>query len=549
MNRRPLTRRAILGGLAAAALTPLTLGQARAASLPGRRGAGAEDALSATGTGTPADWSARQMRGMWIASVVNINWPSRTGLSAEQQKAEFLSWLDLAASRRLNAVFVQVRPTADAFWPSRYEPWSQYLTGVQGKDPGYDPLEFMIEAAHERGLAFHAWFNPYRVSMQADPAQLVPDHPVRRNPGWGVAYGGKLYYNPGLPEVRAFVQDAIMDAVTRYDIDGVHFDDYFYPYPVAGQEFNDADAFARHGAGFPDKAAWRRSNVDLLIQEMSRRVREEKPEIAWGVSPFGIWRNAATDPLGSATSGSQSYDNQHADTRGWVKKGWLDYVAPQIYWNIGLPAADYAALAPWWSQVVADTGTQLWVGQAAYKVGVAGQPAAWQDPAELSRHLTFNRDHPEIGGDIYYSAGDLRADRLGSTTRLQNDHYTRPALGPVLPRLASGTPPRRPSLTHARLTGKGVELSFHATHHAKPRLYAIYRFDGDDTATAGAGADAARDLADLKTDLAGHLVAVVPGGRRGEYTDPGGKDGSRYRVTALDRANRQSAPSSSRRTR
>ncbi|NUP60957.1 MAG: family 10 glycosylhydrolase, partial [Nonomuraea sp.] len=171
----------------------------------------------------------RQMRGMWIASVVNINWPSKPGLTADEQKAEYLAWLDVAVQRKLNSVFVQIRPTADAFWPSPYEPWSQYLTGTQGQDPGYDPLGFAVEETHKRGLAFHAWFNPYRVSMQPDPAKLHPDHPGRKNPGWILPFGGKLYYNPGLPEVRKFCQDAMMDAVTRYDIDGLHFDDYFYP--------------------------------------------------------------------------------------------------------------------------------------------------------------------------------------------------------------------------------------------------------------------------------------------------------------------------------
>jgi uncharacterized lipoprotein YddW (UPF0748 family) len=523
VNGPPLTRRAVLGGLAAAALAPLARGQARDAA--GVRSHGGPGAVRS---------ASRQMRGMWIASVNNTNWPSAAGLSVERQKSEFVSWLDLATSRRLNAVFVQVRPTADAFWPSPHEPWSQYLTGVQGRDPGYDPLAFMVEAAHRRGLAFHAWFNPYRVSLQPDPAKLVPGHPVRRNPGWGVTYGGGLYYNPGLPEVRAFVQEAIMDAVTRYDIDGVHFDDYFYPYPIDGQEFDDADAYARHGKGFADRAAWRRHNIDLLIHEMGRRVREEKPEAQWGISPFGIWRNATTDPLGSATSGSQSYDDQHADTRGWVRKGWLDYVVPQLYWNIGLPVADYAVLASWWAKAVAGTGTQLWIGQSVYNAGAAGQPAAWQDPAELSRHLTLNRHHPGIGGDVYYNSGDVRADRLGAVTRLQKDHYARPALGPVLPRLADGASPRQPVVTRARRTNKGAELTFASEGRIEPRLYAVYRQE-----RAGPSGGALGEAGRSKE----HLVAVVPGGRGGQFTDPAGRPGMRYRVTALDGANRQSRPS------
>ncbi|MDH2427264.1 family 10 glycosylhydrolase [Sphaerisporangium sp. TRM90804] len=540
MNRPP-SRRAVLGGLAAASLAPWQL-PARAAADSGPAPATAP-AEAARVTRSPR----RELRGMWIASVLNINWPSRPGLTPEQQRGEFVSWLDLARAQRLNAVFVQVRPTADAFWPSPYEPWSEYLTGVQGRNPGYDPLAFMVQAAHQHGLALHAWFNPYRVSTQPDPARLAPEHPLRRHPSWGVVYAGRLYYNPGLPEVRAFVQDAIMDAVKRYDVDGVHFDDYFYPYPVAGQRFDDDAAFAEHGGHFTDRAAWRRNNVDLLIHEMARKVYDAKPEVAWGVSPFGIWRNVTTDPRGSSSTGSQSYDDQHADTRAWVKNGWLDYVAPQIYWNLGLPVADYAALAPWWAQVVHGTGTQLWVGQAAYKVGAAGQPAAWQDPAELSRHLTFDKDYPDIGGDVYYSAGDVRADRLGAFTRLREDHYARPALAPVLSRLAGGPAPARPALTALRRTEAGVELGLAATGHSAPRLYAVYRLDAPSASPTAhnPGQDGRADDHDWKHgygEPAGHLIAVVPGARRARYTDPAAPGDAYYRVTAVDPANRQSLP-------
>ncbi|MFB9963232.1 glycoside hydrolase family 10 protein [Sinosporangium siamense] len=487
-------------------------------------------AVATTAAGfSPAGFTPplRQMRGMWIASVLNINWPSRPGLTPDQQKAEYLAWLDLAQVRRLNAVFVQIRPTADAFWPSPYEPWSQYLTGTQGQDPGYDPLAFVVEETHKRGLTFHAWFNPYRVSMQADPANLHPDHPGRRHPDWIVSYGGKLYYNPGMPEVRAFVQDAMMDAINRYEIDGLHFDDYFYP--VNTPAFDDSAAFAKHGQDFPDLAAWRRNNVDLLVQEMQERVRRSKPEVAWGISPSGIWRNKATDPLGSDTSGGQSYDNLHADTRGWVKKGWLDYIAPQIYWYIGQSNADYAKLIPWWSDVASGTGVQLWIGQAAYKAGAAGQPAPWQMPDELTRHLTLNRDHPQVGGDVWFSASDVRDDRLGTVTKVVADHYGRPALNPLLPRLAGGRPPRRPSLTHARVNAGGVEVRGVATGRDLPFQFAIYRLD--------------RRATPEDFTHAAHLVAVVPGGRHLRYTDPEGTRGARYHVTAIDRAGRQSTPS------
>ena len=469
----------------------------------------------------------RQMRGMWIASVVNINWPSQPGLSAEQQKAEYLAWLDVAVQRKLNSVFVQIRPTADAFWPSPYEPWSQYLTGEQGKDPGYDPLKFAVEETHKRGLAFHAWFNPYRVSMQADPAQLHPDHPGRKHPDWIVPYGGKLYYNPGIPEVRKFCQDAMMDAVLRYDIDGLHFDDYFYP--TSSTDFDDAEEFAEYGAGFPDLAAWRRNNVDLMVQEMQQRVLEAKPEIAWGISPSGIWRNKATDPLGSDTNGGQSYDNLHADTRGWVKKGWLDYIAPQLYWYIGQPPADYSKLVPWWADVASGTKTLLWIGQAAYKAGDPAQAAEWQQPDELSRHLTLNRDHPEISGDIWYNANDVKVDRIGSISTAVADHYQRPALAPVLPRLARGKAPSRPVVAYALRRNGGVEVRMVATGREEPFLYAVFRFDRP----AGPGA----------FDDARNLVAIVPGDRQVRWTDPDGERGHHYYALAVDRANRTSEPS------
>ena len=263
----------------------------------------------------------RELRAMWISSVVNIDWPSRTGLTADQQQAEFLHWLDVAEQFNLNAVFVQVRPTADAFWPSPLEPWSQYLTGVQGQDPGYDPLAFIVDEAHRRNLELHAWYNPYRVSMQADPAQLVPEHPARVHPDWIWAYGGKLYFDPGLPEVQEHIRQAILHSVEHYDLDGVHFDDYFYPYPVAGQTIPDAATYAAHGAGFDDVADWRRHNVDTFVHSISERIKALKPWVKFGISPFGIWRNRTTDPLGSETGGSQSYDLQFADTRKWVHRG------------------------------------------------------------------------------------------------------------------------------------------------------------------------------------------------------------------------------------
>jgi uncharacterized lipoprotein YddW (UPF0748 family) len=373
----------------------------------------------------PVTCDGGETRAAWIATVQNIDWPSKPGLAVADQQREYRTLLDDVQRHGLNTVIVQVRPTADALWPSPYEPWSHWLSGEQGKDPGYDPLAFLVDETHARGLKFHAWFNPFRVSRQADPAQLVPGHPARQHPDWVFGYGGQLYYDPGKPAVREFVTDVVLDAAMRYAIDGVHFDDYFYPYPVDGEQIPDAETFAAHGSGFADVGAWRRHNVDELVKGVSERLSALNRGIGFGVSPFGIWRNQAQDPRGSATTGTQSYDTTYADSYTWVREGWVDYIVPQIYWEIGHPAADYAALVPWWAEVVAGTRVQLYIGQAAYKVG--GNPA-WGD-GELSAHLTLDREHPEVRGDVYFSARSLSTNAAAAMERVKADHYSCPPTG------------------------------------------------------------------------------------------------------------------------
>ncbi|MEU8579889.1 glycoside hydrolase family 10 protein [Streptomyces abikoensis] len=408
----------------------VTAASAMAALLTTTGEAGAVDA--ARGGGERAGRTqGRELRGMWVATVVNIDWPSRPGLPPERQRAELLALFDAAVARRLNTVILQIRPTADAFWPSRFEPWSEYLTGVQGRSPGWDPLAFAVREAHKRRLELHGWFNPYRVANHTDPGRLVPTHPARIHPEWAVPYGGKLYYNPGLPEVRRFVQDALLDAVWRYDLDGVHFDDYFYPYPVAGQAFEDTAAYERYGAGFPDRAAWRRDNIDRLVRETGERIKRRKPHVRFGISPFAVWRNRTTDPRGSDTkAGVQTYDDLHADTLGWVRRQWIDYIVPQCYWHIGFAAADYATLVPWWAEAVRGTNVQLYIGEALYRAGDPTQPAPWQDPAELSRHVALGRRHPEVRGNVYFSARNVVADRIGAMARVVKDHYPHRARPP-----------------------------------------------------------------------------------------------------------------------
>ncbi|MFJ9351535.1 glycoside hydrolase family 10 protein [Streptomyces sp. NPDC101237] len=375
--------------------------------------------------------TATGMRGMWLATVSNRDWPSRTGLSASAQRKELTALLDKAVDYRLNTVMFQVRPTADAFWPSAHEPWSTYLTGTQGKNPGWDPLGTAVEEAHARGLHLHAWFNPYRIATDTDTGKLVASHPARKHPDWVVRYGGKLYYNPGIPAVRAFVVEAILDAVAKYPVDGVHFDDYFYPYPVAGQTFDDDDAFDAHGGDFSSRAAWRRDNIDKLVTETAAGVRRLRPGTLFGVSPFAVWRNATTDSRGSDTeAGVETYDDLYADTRKWVQKNWIDYIVPQVYWQIGNAAADYARVVDWWAGVAKGSRTRLYIGEALYRAGGKGEPSAWQNPAELSRHLTLAAQYPQVGGHVYFAARDVAADPIGALSRVVADHYRQPALPP-----------------------------------------------------------------------------------------------------------------------
>ncbi|MFJ6796213.1 glycoside hydrolase family 10 protein [Streptomyces sp. NPDC091268] len=411
-------RRGVLATAAGALAAVAAGGRAQAAQGP------KPDERGRPAPAAPPRAAVVEFRGMWTASVQNVDWPSESGLPAGEQKAELLALLDTAVRRRLNAVVLQVRPAADAMWPGAREPWSQWLTGEQGADPGWDPLGTAVAEAHARGLELHAWFNPYRVANHTDPDLLAPGHPARRNPDWTVPYGGKLYYNPGLPEVRRFVQEAMLDAVSRYAVDGVHWDDYFYPYPVEGEEFDDDEAYAQYGGAFADRAAWRRHNTDTLVREMSERLRRLRPAARFGISPFAVWRNDDRDPLGSPTrAGLGTYDDLYADTRKWVREGWIDYVVPQVYWPIGHPTADYAALVPWWARTVAGTGVQLYVGEALFRCAPDSPTPAWRDPKELSRHVTLGRRYPEVRGHVYFSATQVVADPAGAMARVVADHY------------------------------------------------------------------------------------------------------------------------------
>jgi len=347
-------------------------------------------------------------RGIWVSTVVNIDYPTKPTTDIEVLKSEALKILDNAKDMRMNAVFLQVRPTSDAIYKSKYFPWSKYLTGTQGVAPAdnFDPLEFWITEAHKRGIELHAWLNPYRVTKKEskdlahDFASLDPNNPAKLHPEWVVKHtDGNLYYNPGLPEVRQLVIDGIMEIVENYDVDGIHFDDYFYP----GNAFADEAAFQQYGAGYTDIHNWRRANVDALVRDLYRTIKAANKDVSFGISPFGIWANKAGSPIGSDTRGNQSYYSHYADTRKWVKEGWLDYIAPQIYWNIGLEIADYSKLVTWWQDVVKDTNVKLYIGQAAYKSNNGTLASPWYGVGEIEKQLRLNAVSPEVDGSIFFS--------------------------------------------------------------------------------------------------------------------------------------------------
>ncbi|PZD94285.1 hypothetical protein DNH61_17895 [Paenibacillus sambharensis] len=355
--------------------------------------------------------STPEMRGVWISTVYNLDWPTASSYGKpEVQKKEYIKLLDELQSAGINTVFVQVRPAADSFYPSKLVPWSKYAAGAQGRDPGYDPLAFIIEETHRRGMAFHAWFNPFRASPDAKLENLASGHVAKRYPQWIVNSGGKLYINPGVPEARQHIIDVITEVAQQYDVDGIHLDDYFYP---SSGKFADELAYrAYNPAKFTTIVEWRRDNINSFIRDLGTAVKRVNPGVEFGVSPFGVWRNASVDPTGSNTkAGVTAYDSMHADVRTWIRQGWIDYVMPQLYWSMANTAVRYDTLADWWAGEVKGTGVDLYIGHSPYKLGTP--EVGWQSPQEIINQLVYNRKHPEIKGDVFFSAKDLRRNPLG----------------------------------------------------------------------------------------------------------------------------------------
>jgi len=375
-----------------------------------------------------------EFRAVWVATVANIDWPSKPGLSTEQQQQEVIDILNMHEKLGMNVIILQVRPTADAFYPSAIEPWTRYLTGTPGQapEPYYDPLQFWIQECHKRGMELHAWLNPYRVALNHQQP-LAGNHIAFQNPEWILKYGNSLYFDPGLPQTREFAAQVVKDIVTRYDVDAIHFDDYFYPYPLK-EDFPDTASFAFYNRGFSpeDKADWRRENVDIIIKMLNDTIKSVKPWVKFGISPFGVWRNIADDPRGSDSgAGATNYDHLYANIIKWQENGWIDYTLPQLYWQIGHPLADFEKLAHWWKLHTYDRG--MYIGHGVYKSDPASEVKEWTQPGELPKQIRLLREIPGIGGSAFYSSKHFKRDLMGFQDSLMSDLYKLPALVPPMP--------------------------------------------------------------------------------------------------------------------
>jgi len=362
-------------------------------------------------------------RGVWVATVFNIDWPSSGSDDVSTQKEDYRKLLAYYEQLNFNSVVVQIRTAADALYYTSLAPFSRSLSGTEGDRKHWeeDPLLFMIDEAHKRGMDFHAWINPYRATTGTDTTILASDHVYFTRPEWLIKYGKRFYLDPGLPEVRQHVLTIVDEVVNKYDIDGIHLDDYFYPYKISGQTFNDSASYKRYGKEFNDIHSWRRANIDTLIVNLSSTIRKSKPYVRFGISPFGVWRNKADDPRGSDTqAGQTNYDDLYCDPLHWSENRWIDYLAPQLYWSRSYTKASYDTLSNWWSKQIKKT--DLYIGMGTYKVK-NNWDSAWFQPNEVIDQLKVNRTNNEIDGELFYNASSLLTHR-DLAQKIKNTHYS-----------------------------------------------------------------------------------------------------------------------------
>ena len=486
---------AVAAFLSACTSTPLTPAPGSGPVMPSAPGAGPASAPGASAgpapglTGPVPPPAPREFRAAWVSTVANIDWPSRAGLPVAKQQSEAIAILDRARALNLNAIVLQVRPSADAIYPSELEPWTEYLTGQQGKAPSpmYDPLKFWIDQAHARGMELHAWFNPYRARHATAKSANSRDHISMTKPQTVKTYGRYQWMDPGEAEASKHTLDVILDVVKRYDIDGVHIDDYFYPYPIeapgaAGEaaaleagngavngaprpelEFPDQPAWQRYQAagGQLDRASWRRQNVNQLIEAMYTGIRREKSWVRFGISPFGIGRPDRRPP---GIVGFSQYDKLYADAELWLRNGWLDYLAPQLYWAISPPPQAFDVLLDYWLRENT-RGRHVWPGLYTSRIDASGKSF---EPEEIVKQIGVTRSRAGRGinsiGHVHFSIAALMQNRKGISDQLKSVSYQSAALIPPSPWLGSETP-GAPTVG-ARRGSAGLDLKLSAGKNA-----------------------------------------------------------------------------------
>ena len=465
----------------------------------------------------------REFRGAWIQAVNG----QFIGMTTDELQQTLGVQLDALQRAGINAVIFQVRPEADALYMSYYEPWSRYLTGEQGvaPDPYWDPLQWMVEECHRRGMELHAWINPYRAKTKGTKT-LGLKHPYKKNPERFVEYDGMLIFNPALQENRDYICTIVTDIVKRYDVDGLHIDDYFYPYPVPGVEFDDELSYRADPRGFTDKGDWRRDNVNLLVEQLHRTIRGVKPWVKFGISPFGIYRNRKSDPEGSLTNGLQNYDDLYADILLWIDKGWVDYTIPQLYWEIGHKAADYETLVAWWAEHA--TGRPLYIGQDVMRT-VKAADGSRPGQHQQARKMELQRSYGSIGGSCQWPASAVADNAGGYATALSEEYHRWLALQPEYPFIDKKAP-RKVKRLEVITTDGGPVLCWTAPKYKKEMdravKYVVYRFAKGEK----------RNLDDATKIVGFTQSTFFPLTRQEE------KVKCTYVVTALDRLHNESKP-------
>ncbi|MFC4097945.1 glycoside hydrolase family 10 protein [Euzebyella saccharophila] len=414
----------------------------------------------------------REFRGFWVATVVNIDWPKNPNDEIAKKKRDYLDLLDYYEELKFNAAIVQVRTAGDAFYKSDFAPWSRYLTGEEGKAPkdsSEDILTWMVQETHKRGMEFHAWLNPYRATFNLDTLNLAADHDFYQHPNWMIKYGKKYYYNPGLPEVQDHMASIITELVNNYKIDGIHYDDYFYPYTIKDEIFNDSLAYQKYQLPGQNLEDWRRSNMDSLIKKSFEVTKNNKPWVQFGVSPFGVWKNKSTDPRGSDTqAGQTTYENLYADPLLWMEKGWLDYIVPQLYWSMELSVASHKKLVDWWSEN--STNTQLYIGNGPYKIE-NNSDKAWNRKKELPDQILYARKNENVDGNVFFSAKSLKEKKKKHERILKRNFYAQDALTPM-------TSKETPTNNHPEYISKayvGNTIRFYFKNLSIAKQWVVYK--------------------------------------------------------------------------